>query len=113
VPASPPGCQQEFNARLRADIDDDLGKAPVGGRELEIYQWQRDDEYRRRGKLLEKRYRVRQQSSREFFADFCLSLRNAINRHRRLHGRHIDFRAFDRIGPYIDWRGLLKSSVTK
>ena len=94
-----------FESQLRADLwFSDKARIQIGTKVK--------GKIRRRGKLLEKRYRARHQSSREFFADFRLSLRNAIDRHRRIHGRYVDFRAFDRIGPYIDWRAILKPSIT-
>jgi hypothetical protein len=60
------------------------------------------------GKLLEKEYRSSKLTSREIFQDFRSDLGREAKRHARLGRRHIDFEAFDRCGPLVDWRAALQ-----
>jgi len=60
------------------------------------------------GKLLEKWYSHSKLSSPEIFADFRAALNTEVRRHSRLNNRYIDFDAFERCGPFIDWREILK-----
>jgi hypothetical protein len=60
------------------------------------------------GKLIEKRYSHSNLSSPEIFADFRAALNAQVRRHSRLRNRYVDFGAFDRCGPLVDWRAVLK-----
>jgi hypothetical protein len=59
------------------------------------------------GKLLEKEYRGSQLTSHEVFRDFRGCLTRAAGSNARLRRRYIDFEAFDRCGPFVDWRAAL------
>ena|SRR5690554_748122 len=62
---------------------------------------------RRVGKLIERSYSQTQKSSSEIFEDFKEALQVEVRSDRRLKRRFVDFDAFDRCGPSIDWRGVL------
>ena len=57
------------------------------------------------GKLLEKGYNGSTLSSRNF-EDFRSALTAAIRRDPQFRRRWVDFTAFDRTGPYVDWRAI-------
>lgn len=59
------------------------------------------------GKLLEKSYSGTKKSSPEIFQDFREALGIEVRADRRLKKRFVDFDAFDRCGPYVDWRAVL------
>jgi len=61
-----------------------------------------------KGKLLEKHYSRSASSSLDLFHDFRKALLQRINQHSRLKKRFIDFDAFDRCGPHVNWRAILK-----
>ena len=61
-----------------------------------------------RGKIVEKHYNHSNLSSKEIFVDFRGALDLAVKQHRRLKHRFVDFVAFDRIGPHVDWRHALR-----
>ena len=75
-------------------------KIIVGSRERPVIKW--------RGKLLEKHYRHTRLSSPAIFHDFRNSVAHAASQRKRLEPRFIDFAAFDRCGPFIDWRQVLQ-----
>lgn len=60
------------------------------------------------GKLIEPDYAMCGLSSFEIFRDFRQRLLDAVNRTARLKERHLNVEAFNRCGPCIDWRSLLK-----
>lgn len=60
-----------------------------------------------RGKLLEKHYCKACLSSPELFHDFRVALDREVSRHSQLKRRFVDFSAFDRCGPCVDWRTLI------
>jgi hypothetical protein len=64
-------------------------------------------EIRHIGKLLEKNYNRTRKSSAEIFEDFREALGLEVRGNRRLKWRFVDFEAFDRCGPYVDWRAIL------
>lgn len=59
------------------------------------------------GKLLEIDYDRTEMVSFEIFDDFRKNLKQEIERNRRLKKRFIDFDAFDRCGPFVNWRAIL------
>lgn len=62
------------------------------------------------GKLLERSYSRTRKSSAEIFEDFRGALGVEVGSNSRLKRRFVDFGAFDRCGPYIDWRAILELS---
>ena len=61
-----------------------------------------------RGKLFEAHFYPKGQlNSIEIFHQFRKSLERVIRDNQLLKDRHIDFAAFDRCGPYIDWANLI------
>jgi len=61
-----------------------------------------------RGRLLEKEYGHSTLTSEAVFQDFRAALQCEIEDNSLLRRRYIDFRAFDRCGPLVDWRGALQ-----
>lgn len=59
------------------------------------------------GKLLEKSYNRTRKSSPQIFKDFREALGIEVLADRRLKRRFVDFDAFDRCGPYVDWKAVL------
>ncbi len=59
------------------------------------------------GKLIECHYNSTALSSPEIFSDFRGALEARIAEHSRLKRRYVDYSAFDRCGPYIDWQSIL------
>jgi hypothetical protein len=86
--------------QLRADYwFSEKERIVVGGKTRGTIRWQ--------GKLLEREYDGSLQTSSDIFKDFRGHLVRAIKGDRRLSRRHIDFEAFDRCGPFVDWRAAL------
>lgn len=61
-----------------------------------------------RGKLLESHYRGSKLSSQNIFKDFRKAITSTVNDRERLKNRFVDLSAFDRCGPFVDWRALLR-----
>jgi hypothetical protein len=59
------------------------------------------------GKILEMHYDHSDLSSVEIFNDFRDSLVAVVKRSRLLKRRFVDFNAFDRCGPFVNWRAVL------
>jgi len=59
------------------------------------------------GKLLETHYERSQLSSQQIYEDFRGALVREIEKSARLRKRYVDFEAFDRCAPFVNWRGLL------
>ena len=64
-----------------------------------------------RGQILEMEYRDSRLSSTELFYDFRRKLQSAIDATPRLVNRFVNLQPFDRCGPFVDWRSLLKLST--
>lgn len=62
------------------------------------------------GKLIEKGYSTQSMTSAEIFNDFRSAIVHAVKTENRLKRRFIDYSAFDRIGPYVDWLSILQES---
>lgn len=87
--------------QLRADYwFTDKKRIVIGSRDKGTIRWC--------GKLLEKDYRGSLLSSVDIFQDFRAVLTAEIARHPRLGRRLADFSIFDRCGPVIDWRKVLR-----
>ncbi len=87
--------------QLRADYwFTDKKRIVIGSRDKGLIKWC--------GKLLEKDYRGSRLSSEGIFQDFRAALTAEIRHHTRLGRRFADFSIFDRCGPLIDWRSVLK-----
>jgi len=94
--------------QLRADLwFTDKKRVVVGSETKCIIRWC--------GKMLEREYGLGSPlTSREIFENFRRDLKREVERHRRLRRRHIDFAAFDRCGPFVDWHAVLQlKAVTK
>jgi hypothetical protein len=93
-------------SQLRADYwFTDKSRIVLGSRSKGRLTW--------RGKLLEKHFPPhRELSSSTIFEDFRKSLHRAVGESDRLRKRYVDFTAFDRCGPFIDWSSLIKANLT-
>ena len=60
------------------------------------------------GGLFEKEYGRSTLTSREIFQDFRAALEYEVKCNPQIRRRFIDFRAFDRCGPLVDWRDALQ-----
>lgn len=90
-----------IGTQLRADRwFTDKKRIVVGSQQKGVITW--------RGKLLEKHYSRSKLSSPNIFADFRKALMSAIGDSPSLKNRFIDLSAFDRCGPFVDWRALLR-----
>jgi hypothetical protein len=65
-----------------------------------------------RGKLIEKHFPPhRELSANMIFEEFRKSLQRAVGESDRLRNRFVDFTAFDRCGPFIDWSSLIEANL--
>jgi hypothetical protein len=93
-------------SQLRADYwFTDKSRIVLGSRSKGHLTW--------RGKLLEKHFPpYRELGSSTIFESFRKSLQRAVGESDRLRKRYVDFTAFDRCGPFVDWSSLIKSNLT-
>ena len=65
-----------------------------------------------RGRLLERHFQPhRKLKSSQIFKQFRESLERAAKGNNLLKRRHVDYAAFDRCGPFIDWAKIIEMNV--